>query len=191
MGAELVDGVVVAAPPGHETARRVAAFRRTGDAMVVVVDRRRDTAGVSRGSARVGAGDPDAFLVHDAARALAPSSLFDAVLRELDTCEAVCPARPVVDTIKADRTDGADRRRRSTGRRSSPSRRRRASAPSSTAARTRQPTRTGSSGRTTSSLVERLGVRVRVVPGVDAEPEDHAPADVVVAEALLAAEGSG
>jgi 2-C-methyl-D-erythritol 4-phosphate cytidylyltransferase len=46
------------------------------------------------------AGDADAFLVHDAARPLAPGALFDACLLELDGCDAVCPAVPVVDTIK-------------------------------------------------------------------------------------------
>ncbi len=95
--AELVDAVVVAAPPAYE--RHIESLLPALAKPVRVV-----AGGSSRqasaAAALEGAGDANAILVHDAARPLAPPSLFDACLRELDECDAVCPALPLADTIK-------------------------------------------------------------------------------------------
>ena len=184
MGAEFVDGVVIAAPPGHE--RRVEALAPPdGSRIVVVVSggaSRQASAAAALEAAPKGA---EAFLVHDAARALAPSSLFDAVLRELETCEAVCPGRPVVDTIKQT-SDGyivgtLDRS-------------------SLVAVETPQGIRAdvyrraheravadGFVGTDDVSLVEQLGIVVRVIESSAPNPKITHPQDVVVAEALLGA----
>ena len=187
IAAELVDGVVVAAPPGDE--RRIEALvPPAGDRSVVVV-----TGGPTRqaSAALALAAVPDAIeavLIHDAARALAPSALFDAVLRELDSCDAVVPARPVVDTIK----EAADDEIVGTLDRSS-----------LVAVETPQGVRAGVYRRAHEraaadgflgtddvSLVERLGVRVRVIPSLLPNPKITFPRDVVLAEALLGAEQS-
>jgi 2-C-methyl-D-erythritol 4-phosphate cytidylyltransferase len=184
MGAELVDGVVIAAPSGFE--RRIEALVPPDWSKSVAVVTGGETRQGSALSALSAAPVCDAFLIHDAARALAPSSLFDAVLRELDSCEAACPARPVIDTIKVvddgviastlDRTSlvavetpqgvRADLYRR---------------AHEAAAA-------DGYVGTDDVSLVERLGVAVRIVPSALANPKITFAADVALAEALLGAE---
>jgi 2-C-methyl-D-erythritol 4-phosphate cytidylyltransferase len=184
MGAELVHGVVVASPPGHE--RRIESLvPPEGDKSVAVV-----TGGATRqasAAAAMAAAPPtDAFLVHDAARALAPSSLFDAVLRELDSCEAACPARPVVDTIK-EVSDGVvvstlDRTslvavETPQGVRADLYRRAHEAAAAD-----------GYLGTDDVSLVERFGVAVKIVPSALANPKITYAADVALAEALLGAE---
>ena len=187
MRADLVDGVVIAAPPGHE--RRVEALAPPDGGRTVVVV----TGGASRQASAAAAldaapADVDAFLVHDAARALAPSALFDAVLRELDVCEAVCPGRPVVDTIK----QTSDGRIVGTLDRSS-----------LVAVETPQGIRAdvyrraleraaadGFEGTDDVSLVERLGIAARVIESTRPNPKITHPTDVLVAEALLGAERS-
>jgi 2-C-methyl-D-erythritol 4-phosphate cytidylyltransferase len=184
MGAELVDGVVVAAPPGHE--RRVEALVPPDGSRSVVVVSGGASRQASAAAAMAAAGPCDAFLIHDAARALAPSSLFDAVLRELDLCDAVVPGRPVTDTIKQTADDAIV----STLDRSS-----------LVAVETPQGIRAdvyrraldaaaadGFTGTDDASLVERLGVHVRVIASTAPNPKITHPLDVVVAEALLGAE---
>jgi 2-C-methyl-D-erythritol 4-phosphate cytidylyltransferase len=143
----------------------------------------------SAAAALAAAPETDAFLVHDAARALAPSSLFDAVLLELDTYEAACPARPVVDTIK----ESSDGEIVGTLDRSSL-----VAVETPQGIRAELYRRAHDSARADAfvgtddvSLVERLGVKVRVVPSLGRNPKITHPLDVVVAEALLGAERSG
>lgn len=50
---------------------------------------------------------PDKVLVHDAARPLVDLAMVDRVLSALETCSAVIPAVPVVDTLKRTNEDGA------------------------------------------------------------------------------------
>jgi 2-C-methyl-D-erythritol 4-phosphate cytidylyltransferase len=180
-GSELVDSVVVAAPEGFE--RRVESLVPGISKPVQVV-----TGGPTRQSSAAAAlavaPATDAFLIHDAARALAPSSLFDAVLRELDDCDAVCPARPVTDTIKE--VDGAtivgtlDRSNlvaveTPQGVRAELYRRAHYAALADAFL-----------GTDDLSLVERIGASVRIIPSADHNPKITHLSDVALAEALLA-----
>jgi 2-C-methyl-D-erythritol 4-phosphate cytidylyltransferase len=179
-GAELVDGVVVAAPPAF--ARRVESLLPSTVKPVRVV-----SGGASRQESAAAAleivDDAQAVLVHDAARPLAPSSLFDACLRELDECDAVCPALPLADTIKQTESDHVT----TTLDRST-----------LVAAQTPQGFRTdvyrrahdaakadGFTGTDDASLVERIGVRVRIIPGDDRNMKVTTAHDIAVAQALV------
>ena len=182
MGAELVDGVIVAAPPGDE--RRVTSLLPPDAGRSVIVVGGGETRQASAAAALAAAPDDTAaFLVHDAARALAPSSLFDDVLRMLDSCEAACPARSVVDTIKVVERDvitsTLDRSalvavETPQGVRADLYRRAHASAAED-----------GYLGTDDVSLVERLGVPVRIVRSVAPNPKITYPADVALAEVIL------
>jgi 2-C-methyl-D-erythritol 4-phosphate cytidylyltransferase len=178
--AELVDGVVVAVPPEHE--RRFASLLPPL-ATIVEVIAGADSRHRSAAAALAAAPEADAYLVHDAARPLAPASLFDAVLRELDACDAVCPALPISDTIKE--TDG-DRIVRTLDR------------SKLVAAQTPQGFRADLyrrahakallddfEGTDDTVLVERIGVDVRIIPGDDRNMKITTPHDVAVAEMLL------
>jgi 2-C-methyl-D-erythritol 4-phosphate cytidylyltransferase len=93
-GHPLIRDVIIVAPPG-----------RIGDAAaltgsIVVAGGATRQASVAAGLAALGA-DADAVLVHDVARAFAPSAVIDRVVAALrDGADAVIPARPVTDTIK-------------------------------------------------------------------------------------------
>ena len=184
MGAELVDGVVIAAPSGFE--RRIEALVPPDGSKSVSVVTGGATRQASAAAALAAAPATEAFLVHDAARALAPASLFDAVLRELDSCEAAVPARPVVDTIKvvddgvvASTLDRASLVAVETpqGVRADLYRRAHEAAAAD-----------GYEGTDDVSLVERLGVAVRIVPSASPNPKITYAADVALAEAILGAE---
>ena len=94
-GADRIGSVVVSAPPGYEEAVRAIA----GDASVV-------TGGASRSESVALAlelVDTELVAVHDAARPLATSRLFDAVVSEIagdPECDAIVAAAPVADTLK-------------------------------------------------------------------------------------------
>ena len=179
-GAELVDAVVVAAPAAH--LRHIESLLPSTTKPVTVV-----AGGASRQSSAAAAlacaGDAEAVLVHDAARPLAPSSLFDACLRELDECEAVCPALPLADTIKQTEGDHVtttlDRSRlvaaqTPQGFRCDVYRRAHEAAAGD-----------GFVGTDDASLVERIGVTVRIIPGDDRNMKVTTPHDVAIAHALL------
>ena len=100
--------VVIVAPPGREGDATTEAIEAAGSRrdLVSVV-----TGGATR-QASVAAGlhavwpDVEVALVHDAARALTPASVFDRVVAAVDeTGWGIVPVLPVVDTIK--RVDGA------------------------------------------------------------------------------------
>lgn len=180
--AELVDSIVVAAPIGH--AERVREELTLLDTVLVVDGGA--TRQASAASALSAAPDAGAYLVHDAARALAPSSLFDACLRELDECEAACPGLPIKDTIKQVEGDHIVRTldrselvavQTPQGFRADVYRRAHAAAD-----------RDGFCGTDDCSLVERLDVRVRIIPGDDRNMKITTTHDIFVAEALLGAE---
>lgn len=95
--------VVVVAPASHLAAARSIASRTAGAAagsVSVVVGGATRQDSVAKGLAELG--DPvDVVLVHDAARALTPSALFDRVVRAVrSTGGGVIPSLPVSDTIK-------------------------------------------------------------------------------------------
>lgn len=93
---ESVDAVVVAVPPDRTDEAKLILG---GDAVVVAGGPSR-TESVRRALAAVG--KPDLVLVHDAARALTPPDLIARVVAALrEGHQAVVPALPVADTIKA------------------------------------------------------------------------------------------
>jgi 2-C-methyl-D-erythritol 4-phosphate cytidylyltransferase len=177
--AELVDGLVVAVPGGLEDEARSLLG---SDVRVVAGGATRQS---SAWAALAAAPDADAYLVHDAARALAPTSLFDACLRELDECEAVCPSLPLSDTIKETSNDQVvrtvDRSRlvaaqTPQGFRASTYRRAHEAAASE-----------GFEGTDDASLVELIGVSVRIIPGDDRNIKITTVHDVAIARSLLEA----
>ena len=95
--------VVVVAPASHLAAARSIAIRAAGPAgeyVSVVVGGESRQASVAAGLAALGV-DIQTVLVHDAARALAPSALFDRVARAVaGSGRGVIPSLPVSDTIK-------------------------------------------------------------------------------------------
>jgi 2-C-methyl-D-erythritol 4-phosphate cytidylyltransferase len=90
-----VGWVVVAAPPGYESATRTEVPERVS----VVTGGGQRQQSVATALAAVPAGF-EIVLVHDAARALAPVPLFEAVAAAVrDGHDAVIPVLPVTDTI--------------------------------------------------------------------------------------------
>jgi 2-C-methyl-D-erythritol 4-phosphate cytidylyltransferase len=122
-------------------------------------------------------------LVHDAARALAPSSLVDAVADAVRSGhDAVIPVLPVVDTVKS--VDAGDLVVGTVDRASlravqTPQGFRRAVLAKAHAA---APAGDASDD---AGLVERLGVRVFCIPGSEYAFKITRPFDLVLAEALL------
>jgi 2-C-methyl-D-erythritol 4-phosphate cytidylyltransferase len=180
LAARLVEQVVVAAPPGEEEAARAAA-----PGALVVTGGPTRTASVAR--ALAGA-DPryDVILVHDAARALTPPELIDAVAVTVleGAADAVIPVLPVVDTIK--RVDGAGMVLQTVERADlcavqTPQGFRRALLVEAHAQAARGAPATDDAG-----LVERLGHPVLTIPGHDDAFKITRPADLHLAEALLA-----
>ncbi len=101
-GVSRVREVVVVVPPGHREEFRPL----VGDARLVDGGAER-TDSVAAGLAALSP-EVDLVLVHDAARALAPAVLFDAVVDAvLAGADAAVPGLPVVDTIKQVDADGA------------------------------------------------------------------------------------
>ncbi|WP_353113928.1 2-C-methyl-D-erythritol 4-phosphate cytidylyltransferase [Microbacterium sp.] len=94
--------VIVVAPVGREgeaEAELRAAGGDRADLGVVVTGGETRQSSVAAGLAALW-GDVRTVLVHDAARALTPSSLIDAVVAAVDERTGVIPALPVVDTLK-------------------------------------------------------------------------------------------
>lgn len=182
--------LVVAAPPGHEPAVRelLGTTARSGRQVIVVsggADRQRS---VAAALAAVPA-EFEIVLVHDAARALVPVALVEAVAAAVRSGhDAVIPVVPVTDTITqvdesgdVSRTlDRASLRAVQTpqGFRRSVLAAAHAAAPDAAA--------TDDAG-----LVARLGVRVRTVPGSLEAFKITSPTDLIVAETLLGQVATG
>jgi 2-C-methyl-D-erythritol 4-phosphate cytidylyltransferase len=137
----------------------------------------------SAAAALRGAEGAEAVAVHDAARPLCPSELFDVCLRELDSNEAVCVAVPSSDTIKEVAADVVV---------STLDRSRLAAAQTPQAFRAdvyrrahEAAARDGVVATDDAALVERIGVAVRIIPGDARNVKITGPHDLVVAEALL------
>lgn len=95
--------VIVVAPASHAAAARTIAARVAGvaaDHLTIVTGGDTRQASVAAGLAMLGEG-VQTVLVHDAARALTPSGLFDRVTRAVaGSGRGVIPSLPVSDTIK-------------------------------------------------------------------------------------------
>ena len=172
-----VGAIVIAAPPDA-----VALVERMApDAIVVAggATRRESVA------AALAAAPPefDIILVHDAARALTPPSLIEAVAEAVRAGhEAVIPGLPVVDTIKEVSADGrviatVDRSRLRAVQTPQGFRR---------AVLAKAHTLTGDH-TDDAGMVERLGVPVHIVEGHPHAMKITTPWDVVIAESILRA----
>jgi 2-C-methyl-D-erythritol 4-phosphate cytidylyltransferase len=176
-----VGHVVVVAPRTHlEAARTVAATTSRPEVVDVVAGGAERTTSVAAGLAALGR-DDDVVLVHDAARALAPPELFEAVIAAVAAgSEAVVPGLPVADTIKT--VDGA-------GVVEGTPDRDRLRAVQTPQGFTRQVlTRAHASGVSASDdagLAERIGVPVHVVPGDQRAMKVTTPHDLAVAALFL------
>jgi 2-C-methyl-D-erythritol 4-phosphate cytidylyltransferase len=189
--ARAVDLVVVAAPTAEVEAVRGLLGGYAFAAEIVVV-----AGGATRQeSVRIAlaALDPDidVVLVHDAARPLTPSELVDAAVDAVRAgADAVVPAVPVADTIK--RVDRGGRvvetvpREQLRAVQTPQAFRRQVLAAAHAAALGDTSAATDDAG-----LVERLGVRVQVVPGSPEAFKVTRPIDLVFAEALLARQRAG
>ena len=177
--ASFVDSIVVAAPPSSVEAaeRELRGIERS-----LVVPGGRDRQASAHAALRA-APEADAYLIHDAARALAPASLFDACLRELDECDAVVPALPVTDTVK--RVDG--QRVVSTVDRTQLVRVQTPQGFRADIYRSahEQATRDGFIGTDDAALAENIGVTVRIIPGDDRNIKITTHHDLDIACALL------
>jgi 2-C-methyl-D-erythritol 4-phosphate cytidylyltransferase len=175
----VVDSVVVAVPP-KRTDQAKLVFG--GDAIIVAGGADR-TESVRLALAAVG--DAEFVLVHDAARALTPSSLIVRVVAALQSGHpAVVPALPVSDTIKAVDANGVVL---GTPERSGL---RAVQTPQGfqTDVLRRAYGRAAAGGFTDdASLVESIGIPVQVVEGDPLAFKITTPNDLLLAEALLGA----
>lgn len=180
--ASLVDGIVVAVPPGAEP--EAGRLLDGLDARWTLVAGGA-TRQASAFAALAAAADAHAVAVHDAARALCPPALFDRCLAALDDAEAVVATVPVADTVKE--VDGdlvvrtLDRSRLGLAQtpqafRTDVYRRAHAAAMSE-----------GREGTDDAALVEHIGVHVRAVEGDPANIKITTAVDLELAERLLRA----
>lgn len=182
--ARLVDVVVVAAPPGDEAEVRgvLDTYQAPADVRVVAGgETRQESVRLALASL-----DPDVevVLVHDAARPLAPSQLVDDVVQEVARgAAAVIPAMPVADTVK--RVEGGQvvetLRRDGLYAVQTPQGFTRAVLTHAHEAAVID----GFAGTDDASLVERVGVPVRVVAGHPEAAKVTRPHDLAAAEQVL------
>lgn len=181
--AKCVDDVVVVV--GSEHRERAETVLRAADLPPVhlVAGGRTRADSVAAGLAAVSAGD-GVVAVHDVARALVPVDVVDRAVAALKTpWSAVAPALPVADTLKLVGPD--DRVIRTVDRRGVWA----VQTPLVFGVRTLRSVleRIDHGGATDElTLVEQAGGRVRVVPGDPRNFKITYPADLVVAEALVA-----
>jgi 2-C-methyl-D-erythritol 4-phosphate cytidylyltransferase len=174
LAAPSVARVIVAAPPG-------GVGRLLGPEVTVVEGGATRQASVAAALAAVPDG-LDIVLVHDAARALAPTELVEAVAAAVrGGHDAVIPVLPVVDTVKEVAASGAvvgtvDRSVLRTVQ--TPQGFRRSVLVAAHAAAADEHT-------DDAGMVEKLGLPVHTVPGHEAAFKITKPLDLVLAEALL------
>jgi 2-C-methyl-D-erythritol 4-phosphate cytidylyltransferase len=173
----VVDSVVVAVPPNRTDEANLVLG---GDAVIVAGGSNR-TESVRLALAAVG--DAEFVLVHDAARALTPSSLIARVVGALQSGHAaVVPALPVSDTIKTVDANGVVL--------GTPERSGLRAVQTPQGFRTellrRAYERAGAGGFTDdASVVESMGTPVQVVEGDPLAFKITTPNDLLLAEALL------
>lgn len=100
LASDAVTGIVVAVPTGmvDEISSVLQSEQRDDRAVTVVEGGETRSESVRR--AFEASPDHDAYAIHDVARCLCPSSLFDECFDALDHHEAVAVCVPVVDTLK-------------------------------------------------------------------------------------------
>lgn len=170
--------IIVAAPPAE-----VAAVRALLPGVAVVAGGATRQQSVAAALAAVPE-TIDVVLVHDAARALAPPELAEAVAAAVRAGhEAVVPALPVVDTVK--RVDAGDRVLETVDR--APLRV--IQTPQGFRRETLLKAHAQAAGDHTddAGMVERLGHHVQTIPGSDLALKITRPLDLLLAQALLAA----
>ncbi|NYE96273.1 2-C-methyl-D-erythritol 4-phosphate cytidylyltransferase [Psychromicrobium silvestre] len=119
LAAQIAAQICVVLPRGDTELRAlVASLQEGNDVQLMTVDGGSTRADSVRNALEV-LSETDAVLVHDAARALAPTEVFHRVLNALESgAKAVIPVIPVVDTIKvassSERPDIAPEQVRST-----------------------------------------------------------------------------
>ncbi len=96
---DLIDGIVLAAPPGHETTMRMAVGETGGEGLIVVSGGATRQRSVAAALAAVPE-DATEILVHDAARPLITPQLVETVLEGLVDVEGAIAATPLADTLK-------------------------------------------------------------------------------------------
>ncbi len=184
---DLVDHVVVAAPPDQVQQTRAAAGEHDHHLTVLAGgDERTDSVGRALGVAA--RKSPDVVLVHDAARAFTPVGVTRSVVQAVQAgAAAAIPVLPVADTVKHVDSEGvvvgtADR-----------SRLRAVQTPQAFATdvllrayRQRDETATGLA-TDDARLVELLGERVHTVPGDPRAMKITTRFDLIIAERILAA----
>jgi 2-C-methyl-D-erythritol 4-phosphate cytidylyltransferase len=176
--------VIVAPLPRLGEARQIASasVRAEGrDVAIDVVAGGADrTASVAAGLRALGKED-GIVLVHDAARALAPTSLFEAVIHAVRAGHpAVVPGLPVADTIKT--VDAAGRVQGTPDRETL----RAVQTPQGFLREVLEHAHaSGESASDDAALVERIGGHVRMVPGDARAMKITTPHDLAVAELLL------
>ena len=173
--------MVVVAPQSHlGQARAIAAAAARPDLVEVVAGGADRSASVAAGLRALHPGD-DVVLVHDAARALAPAELFDAVIAAVEAGNpAVVPGLPVADTVKT--VDGDGRVEGTPDR----DRLRAVQTPQGFARPLLERAHaSGGSASDDAGLVERLGVHVVVVPGDARAMKVTTPHDLAVAAVYL------
>jgi 2-C-methyl-D-erythritol 4-phosphate cytidylyltransferase len=176
-----VHTIVVAAPSSEVPAVRDLLAAVAPVTVVPGGNTRQESVAAALASVPTG---PDVVLVHDAARALAPAALVEAVATAVrEGHDAVIPVLPVVDTIKEVSSDGVvlgtvDRSRLRAVQTPQGFRRRVLAAAHATAT---DPL-TDDAG-----LVEKMGIPVRYVLGSDYAFKITRPLDLAFAEHLLSA----
>ena len=130
------------------------------------------------------AGDADVVMIHDGARPFVPGQLIEKVLAATERWPAVAAALPVGDTLKEVSADGQVLRTLDRSRfwvMQTPQ-----SFRYDLITRAHEQARTeGFCGTDDASLVERLGIRVMVIPGSRFNIKITTPEDLVLGEALL------
>lgn len=179
--AEAVAAIVVAAPPDQCDAARDVLAGVSPTTVVPGGATRQESVAAALAAVPPGL---DIVLVHDAARALAPTSLVDTVAAAVRSgCPAVIPVLPVIDTVKA--VDAAGNVVGTVDRAAlravqTPQGFRRAVLAEAHASAVDSVT-------DDAGLVEKLGVPVRCVPGSEYAMKITRPFDLAVAESLLPA----
>ncbi|MGH8894446.1 MAG: 2-C-methyl-D-erythritol 4-phosphate cytidylyltransferase [Actinomycetes bacterium] len=187
--ADVVTLVVVAAPPDRvDDVRRLLRDEHADAGLDVVAGGPSRTASV-RAALAVLPPEVTTVLVHDAARPLAPSSLAEAVAAAVAAgADAAIPVVPVTDTVKT--VDGdlvtATIDRSALRSVQTPQGFRREVL--ERAHRDHEPG--GPDATDDAGMVERLGLRVVVVPGHDEAFKVTRPLDLLLAETVLARRGS-
>jgi len=172
---------VVVAVADQAAARRALGEDAGRILLVAGGERRQDS--VRSGLASVG--DADIVLVHDAARPLVEPSLIDAIIAAAETFGAVVPVTPVAATVKRIGGDGfvsATVPRQDLGLAQTPQ-----GFQTALLRRAFESAIDDEDATDDSALVERLGVPVRAVDGSPRNIKITVPADLALAESLLAA----